>query len=579
MDLADLSLLRGWINHLEGSELAAQVADGSESAAKRIKRLRRQLAAKAQFYGKPEQVGLWRGERGSTERWQRRCLTALSTLNSLPDPVPDLAQDVTQWFSAALCADLPRQVKTLADLVDWLEAVFAGDLTLPEKLKPELNTLTRFFAEYAPVLGYALNRKPVSTTLPVPLQQVAPLERVIIPIELNGEHGTNRCLGTCRINAQHDLEAIHSWLALKDGNAKTYTAYKKELERLLLWAVLDRSKALSSLNTDDCKAYVHFLKTLSTADSQWVTLAPAIKGQGSWKPFTYRIPKKMAGTAEGNPNGEAAALVLSPRSVNYAKSVITSCLDWLVKQQYLQHNNFDGVANIKVSQTKLQASNRAFTLTQMQRVLAYAEARVNPESASFLVDRRTSYIIKFAFSTGLRIHELAAASFGDIECLEGEGGEQYFLKVVGKNSKERKTSLPQRFMAELQDYLKLRGLPSHIEFLPPQAPLIPSLRDRTGRKHLSPHGLHKILATFFDQMLHDLETSDQADPRLATKLRKASTHWLRHSYGSYLANDRQVPLTYIRDELGHANISTTSLYLNTDAKQRQKVVSEAFAGV
>ncbi|MFA5925207.1 MAG: hypothetical protein WC856_28695 [Methylococcaceae bacterium] len=38
-------------------------------------------------------------------------------------------------------------------------------------------------------------------------------------------------------------------------------------------------------------------------------------------------------------------------------------------------------------------------------------------------------------------------------------------------------------------------------------------------------------------------------------------------------------LSYIRDELGHANISTTSLYLNTDAKQRQKVVSEAFTGV
>ena len=102
MDLADLSLLRGWINHLDWTELAEQVADGSESAAKRIKSLRRQLAAKAQFYGKTEQIGLWLGERGSSERWQRRCLTALSTLNSLPDPVPDLAQDVTQWFAEAL---------------------------------------------------------------------------------------------------------------------------------------------------------------------------------------------------------------------------------------------------------------------------------------------------------------------------------------------------------------------------------------------------------------------------------------------------------------------------------------------
>ena len=115
--------------------------------------------------------------------------------------------------------------------------------------------------------------------------------------------------------------------------------------------------------------------------------------------------------------------------------------------------------------------------------------------------------------------------------------------------------------------------------MPPQAPLIPSLRDKTGRKHLTPAGIHKILSAFFDQMLSDLEADDQAEKRLTGKLLNASTHWLRHSYGSYLANDKQVPLTYIRDELGHANISTTSLYLNSDAKQRQKVVSDAFIGM
>jgi site-specific recombinase XerC len=153
------------------------------------------------------------------------------------------------------------------------------------------------------------------------------------------------------------------------------------------------------------------------------------------------------------------------------------------------------------------------------------------------------------------------------------------LRVVGKHSKIRKTSLPLVFNEELQDYLKFRGLPSDFDFVPHQAPIIPSLRDKTGRKHLSPAGIHKILAAFFEQMVNHLETAEHADKRLLSKLRQASAHWLRHSYGSYLANDKQVPLTYIRDELGHANISTTSLYLNTDAKQRQKVVSEAFTGV
>ncbi len=166
-----------------------------------------------------------------------------------------------------------------------------------------------------------------------------------------------------------------------------------------------------------------------------------------------------------------------------------------------------------------------------------------------------------------------------IECLAADTRDHYFLRVVGKHSKLRKTSLPGTFIDELQAYLKVRGLPSQFDFLPHEVPLIPCLRDKSGRKHLTPAGLHKGLVAFFEQLFKHLEVNNEADKRFVSKLRKASAHWLRHSYGSYLANDKDVPLTYIRDELGHANISTTSLYLNTDAKQRQKVVSEAFKDV
>jgi len=213
----------------------------------------------------------------------------------------------------------------------------------------------------------------------------------------------------------------------------------------------------------------------------------------------------------------------------------------------------------------------------MQGLFSYAQSRVHESEADFAYQRRTLFVLKFAFHTGLRIHELAAASFGDIECLEDGASEHYFLKVIGKNTKERKTSLPQVFIDELTAYLRVRGLPSHFDFLPQEAPLIPSLRDKTGRKHLTPGGIHAILSAFFDEMYTQLTAEgDPQQIRFAKKLQKASTHWLRHSYGSYLANDRKVPLAFIRDELGHANISTTSLYLDTDAKERQRVVSAAF---
>ena len=190
-------------------------------------------------------------------------------------------------------------------------------------------------------------------------------------------------------------------------------------------------------------------------------------------------------------------------------------MDWLVKQQYLKHNNFDGIASIKFAQAKSQANNRAFTHKQMQAVFAYAAAQAIPEALDYPATRRTLYLLRLAFSTGLRIHELAAASFGDIECLEDDQGEHYFLRVVGKNSKERKTSLPNAFIDELKAYLGVRGMPAHFDFLPQQAPLVPSLRDKSGRKHLSPAGIHKVLAAFFDQMATGLETGGTADPRLA----------------------------------------------------------------
>lgn len=51
------------------------------------------------------------------------------------------------------------------------------------------------------------------------------------------------------------------------------------------------------------------------------------------------------------------------------------------------------------------------------------------------------------------------------------------------------------------------------------------------------------------------------------KLSRATTHWLRHTFGSHAAA-KDVPLVAIKDNLGHASLSTTSIYVNTDKEQR-----------
>jgi hypothetical protein len=89
MNLDDVVLLRGWINHIEWNELDSQIPEARASSRKRIKDLRRQLAMKARFYGKPEHVEFWLGERGHTETWERLLLWAVllvarRSLRSIP---------------------------------------------------------------------------------------------------------------------------------------------------------------------------------------------------------------------------------------------------------------------------------------------------------------------------------------------------------------------------------------------------------------------------------------------------------------------------------------------------------------
>ena len=53
----------------------------------------------------------------------------------------------------------------------------------------------------------------------------------------------------------------------------------------------------------------------------------------------------------------------------------------------------------------------------------------------------------------------------------------------------------------------------------------------------------------------------------ASSLRQASAHWLRHTMLTMHANN-EVSLKALQDTAGHANISTTAIYLHKSDKER-----------
>lgn len=129
--------------------------------------------------------------------------------------------------------------------------------------------------------------------------EAAPWEWLAVPDELDGSHGTFRApRSTCRLSADNDYEAVQAWLALHESPA-TQSAYRKEAERLILWLIVERGPALSSLTTEGAGAYRSFLRRPAPR-SRWV---------GSPRPRSSPERRPFAGG-------------LSPRSAAYAQSVL-----------------------------------------------------------------------------------------------------------------------------------------------------------------------------------------------------------------------------------------------------------------
>ena len=76
--------------------------------------------------------------------------------------------------------------------------------------------------------------------------------------------------------AANDRQAIEAWIeARAAGNENTQRAYRREAERLLLWAIFERRKAMSSLTVEDAMAYRAFLRDPKPLD-RWVSRKAAI---------------------------------------------------------------------------------------------------------------------------------------------------------------------------------------------------------------------------------------------------------------------------------------------------------------
>jgi site-specific recombinase XerD len=182
--------------------------------------------------------------------------------------------------------------------------------------------------------------------------------------------------------------------------------------------------------------------------------------------------------------------------------------------------------------------------------------------------RRLRFSLDFWYATGLRPHEMVAARLGHIR---RDSHDDDWLKVLGKGGKEGEVALPLFATSALDRYLVYRCLPVTRIHWDPATPLLPSLAE--DGQGITTARLWALMRRFFAQAAQQLEDSS---PLTAEKLRRATPHWLRHTHATH-ALARGVELTTVRDNLRHASVSTTSVYLHTDQSRRARQMRDAFS--
>jgi len=387
---------------------------------------------------------------------------------------------------------------------------------------------------------------------------IVPYEKFVLPADLDGSEGRFRgAPQKCLLMAANDHEAIGAWLFSKQQAkagaraegplSSTQRSYRKEAERLLLWSILERKKALSSLSAEDATAYRNFLADPPPA---WCGPRHHQRWSSMWRPL------------EG---------ALTPTALRQSLIILRSLFSFLMSQGYVTGNPFAAVA-LPANPQRSLGSSRTLSFAQWDHVDALLQNQTDTESG-----RRLRRGMRWLYATGLRLAEITSVKCEYLEQVhhapaDGQGSTAWLLSVIGKGGRSRQVPVPAELIEEFADELARHGFERQVGAVTNQGIHVLSRFNAESERPVpwSASGLYQAIKAFLAQAADKLEGVD------AQQLRKASTHWLRHAHASHALQGREgqapVPIQMVQNNLGHVSVGTTG-YLATERDEKIKAVN------
>jgi site-specific recombinase XerD len=493
-------------------------------------------------------------ERRPTATNMDAALMALNELAAVMVSKPARDQALSAWLAKKLEKKFSAAgLATVGDLVDFVNSRgFSWYRSIGGIGHARAKILVMWLKEHSSLLSpTSLAPRTRITTAAIAVAQsefshspLLPFERLVVGYDLDGHDGALRApLVENLLGTDTDHGAIQRWLESQALNVHTRRSYAREIERFYAFCLWELGKPLSSVLVDDCLQYRAFLISLRDVGStwpwklrrdQWVGRRNYFKADPNWRPFADS--QKRA-------------------SIERTLVIIKSCFAYLQNTGYLRANPW-ALVPIALKGHKAFALESAIDKTFSRRSLDAAALTAIELAVDNIEDptRRARFrcLLHVTLGSGMRRSEVSNATVAWLERAKTAPTEIWVLHPIGKGNKQRSVVLTEQAVNALKHYFTIIGFGDDFMQLDTTTPLLGRTDNPTIP--LSAESIYALLKQLFAKAMQFADTNTTR-----RTLSKASTHWLRHTFGTSIVED--YPITDAQYMLGHASLTTTQAYV------------------
>ncbi len=232
---------------------------------------------------------------------------------------------------------------------------------------------------------------------------------------------------------------------------------------------------------------------------------------------------------------------LSPRSVKRRLSALRSFYKFLLRQGKVSKDITARIIPPKADKPlpiffREEEMQRALSNSPQDGLTGEADPTAKRSNSETVL--RDDLIISLLYQTGMRQAELLNLTDADIDLSQGQ------IRIFGKRRKERIVPIGDKLIEQIKKYMEVRDLE-----------ISTSRENDRFFPNLTKYTLYNIVRTRMGEV---------------STLKKHSPHVLRHTFATTML-DHGADIRTIQELLGHASLSTTSIYTHTTFEQIKRV--------